>query len=209
MRSRGSWLLVRRFRNEEGFTLPELLVAITILGLIAGPLSAAVISFLLNGAKVGARLNESKDQQIAAAYWQQDVSSVGRRDSSGAPANALNIDADNCGTPGSSKIITMSWVKYELDGGSTIARVTYSTAEQGTHLVRTTCGAIGSSVATLARNVEAGTIQCSISGGAYTVGACGQTGLGGSTINLKFTVKDSSNRGDPYTVTLLGQRRQT
>lgn len=198
----------RRTRDDSGFTLIELTITVSILGIIIVPLCAIVTTYLINSAKVGARLNESKDQELAAAYWQQDVASTGVRDSSGNPANAINVSGSDCGSPGAAKIITLSWTTYALDGTTTTANVTYSTAASGTQLVRTACGA-ASGTSTVSNHVDAGTaIQCSLNGAAYT--ACtGLSGTGGSTLNLRFTVKDSSNRGQPYQVTLIGQRRQS
>jgi len=66
-------------RRDDGFTLIELLMSIAILGIIAFPLGNAVISYFHNTDATVARLGESHDAQIAAAYFAQDVESIGVR----------------------------------------------------------------------------------------------------------------------------------
>jgi prepilin-type N-terminal cleavage/methylation domain-containing protein len=72
-------LLRRLRRDDRGLTLPELLIAIVILGVIIGPLTAALIVYVLNSDRTMARLSESNDVQIVSAYFAQDVQSTGIR----------------------------------------------------------------------------------------------------------------------------------
>lgn len=66
-------------QDERGFTLVELLVAIVILGIIAVPLGNVIIGYLRNTDATTARLSESHDAQVSAAYFSADVASVGVR----------------------------------------------------------------------------------------------------------------------------------
>jgi prepilin-type N-terminal cleavage/methylation domain-containing protein len=70
---------VRLMRDERGFTLPELLISITILGMIIGPLTAALVVYTRNADSTVARMSESHDVQIASAYFAQDIQSTGVR----------------------------------------------------------------------------------------------------------------------------------
>lgn len=196
----------RDLRDQSGFTLVELIVGITILGIIMVPLTTLVITYLLNSASIAAQLNESKDQQVSAAYWQQDVASIGKRDGTGGALNSINADSA-CGSAGTA-LVTFSWTKFALDGTSSIVRVTYFSANGGQSLVRAACdGAVTQS--TLARNVDASVgFTCSVNGSSW-VQCSTLGGAGGSKIYLKFRVRDSSGKGSPYDTTLIGQRRQT
>ena len=66
-------------RDERGFTLPEMLIAITILGMIIGPLTAALVVYMRNADSTVARMSEAHDVQIASAYFAQDIQSTGVR----------------------------------------------------------------------------------------------------------------------------------
>lgn len=67
-------------RDDAGFTLVELLMAIVILGVISAPLAGLIIAGLRQSASASARLQLSHDSQISATYFGQDVSTVGIRD---------------------------------------------------------------------------------------------------------------------------------
>ena len=66
-------------RREDGFTLPELIITVAIIGIIAAGLTGVVISYLKTTTDTQSRLTESHDVQFAAAYWQRDVASIGVR----------------------------------------------------------------------------------------------------------------------------------
>src|SRR5262249_39658875 len=106
-------------RDDRGVTLIELLVAVVILGIIIGPLTAGLISFFRNTDATNNRMAESHDEQIASAYFAQDVQSLGVRDWTTAPFSLTtsfeqNVSAtggtDPCGPngpPGAK--IRMAW----------------------------------------------------------------------------------------------------
>lgn len=77
---------MRLTRDDRGLTLPEMLIAITILGIIIGPLTAAFIVYVRNADSTIARMSESHDVQIASAYFAEDVQSAGVR-ASASPYN--------------------------------------------------------------------------------------------------------------------------
>ncbi len=71
-------VLVRfaRLRDEEGFTLVELMVGMVITVLLMGSIAAALIVGLKTTDETTARLNESHDAQISSAYLANDVQSA-------------------------------------------------------------------------------------------------------------------------------------
>jgi type II secretory pathway component PulJ len=66
----------RRNHNDVGFTLIELLMVCTILPLIIGAISVALISVLSVQSNVSNRLNDSTDAQTVSANFQKDVQSA-------------------------------------------------------------------------------------------------------------------------------------
>ena len=73
-------MLSRRPPRDEGFTLIELVISISILGIMAVALIGMLFGYVRNANETSTRLNESSDQQFVAAYWQNDVSSLGVHD---------------------------------------------------------------------------------------------------------------------------------
>ena len=87
-------------RNDCGFTLVELLVVITILGMIIAPLAGVVLSYVRTSTVTTARLAESHDVQITAAYWNQDVAGMGTRSTSGSNPFTQSIELNVAATGG-------------------------------------------------------------------------------------------------------------
>lgn len=207
-----------RSRDDAGFTLPELLITMAILGIIMVPLSQVVISYMLNGEIIRARQTESKDQQIASHYWSADVASVGKRNATTfAAQNGINVDS--CGSGGTPQI-SLSWTKFSFTAPATTTTtstttVTYyttaSTATTGGTLIRRSCAGGAPVSQTIARSLlidGAHPVQCSVGSGSFA--ACSSmSGTGDGGIRLRFYVADPSGRGQGYWTTLRGQRRQT
>jgi prepilin-type N-terminal cleavage/methylation domain-containing protein len=208
---------VRRRRDDRGVTLIEVLVAISILTVIMVPLGNALISFFRNTDATSGRLSESHDAQIAAAYFAQDVQSLGRRDW-GATGFALQQSIEvNVGSadgpypcaPGTpNAAIRFLWD----DTIAGVVRVSYVVQTVGTErqLRRITC--IGSSAISsdlvLAHNLDPGAAVgppvCSTScDGGVGVPAVPQW------VKLTLTLKSPATTGAGLTVTLVGQRRQS
>ncbi|TCC60339.1 type II secretion system protein [Kribbella pittospori] len=199
---------MKRAEQEQGFTLIEMLVAIVIIGIVMVPLSNVLIGFLRTDGTASARLDESHDAQIAATYWAQDVASIGIRQpydlgtKTFPLAQSVNVSFP-CSTPaGSSTVVTLGWDELDAAGTPSAVRVAY--VRTGTDLVRLRCdGGSLTSTATLAHNLNgAPAVTCSTS--------C--TGSGSAvpqTITLTFDISDPSGKGQPYSLTLAGQRRQS
>lgn len=211
----------RRSTTDRGFTLIELLISVAIIGVIAVPLSDVVISFFKNTTTTRARLNESHDQQITNAYWQQDVASIGLRDTTYNPDPAVHTYpslrsvnltlACNANLPAGTKVITLSWNQYDASANQTQIGVAYVAQASGTRylLLRAHCtGSTVDSLTTLAHNLTAvPTVTCA--GGGVT--GCNDTNATAvpTTVSLGMNISDPSGRGEPYDATFTGERRQT
>jgi prepilin-type N-terminal cleavage/methylation domain-containing protein len=85
-------------RRDDGFTLAELLVAITILGIISIPISVAVTTGLRSLGRSDDRADDSRSALISAAYFATDVANAN---------TVVKNDANACG--GGTAIVSVSW----------------------------------------------------------------------------------------------------
>ena len=117
----------RRARGAGGLTLVELVVAVTVVGLIVGPLTAAAEFFISHGGTATGVFADDTSVRSAISLFDTDAQSA---ESVTAP------DPAPCGS-GSSALVTMSWT----DDSGTIFRASWSTQTSGTtiSLVRQRC----------------------------------------------------------------------
>jgi prepilin-type N-terminal cleavage/methylation domain-containing protein len=198
--------------GEGGFTLIELLVAITIMGIIIVPLGTAFTAFLHNTDTTIRRVGESRDAQISAAYFAQDVASIGDRDESNVLLQSVETSSPPqltpCGT--GTPIVGFAWDDPTSTTVSSQVRVVYVSVATSTErqLHRMVC--LGASTTPtvnliLAHNLDpttAPTVTCSTS--------C--SGFGDAVpqwVTLVLSIRNSANTGAPLRITLTGQRRQT
>ncbi|MDT5323644.1 MAG: hypothetical protein QOF25_796 [Mycobacterium sp.] len=201
----------RRYaRRDDGFTLIELLVSVVILGVVLAGLAGVVLTYLKDTNSAVGRLQESHDAQISAAYFTQDVESVGVRAT--ATPFGLQSSIDNasypCATAGTTPVIRFAWNDYaDTAGDLDQVRVAYVLNSARTELHRLTCknDATVTSDTVLAHELDPAnqaTASCSPSPCAsYT------TTLP-RTVSMILTIKDQYHVGGPFTVTLTGHPRQ-
>ena len=203
-------------RQEDGFTLPELIITVTIIGIIATGLTGVVISYLKTTTDTQSRLTESHDVQFAAAYWQRDVASIGVRSyDSGTKTFPLQQSVQvtpACNLPSGTRVVTLAWSEYtssDSTAAPTTITVSYVAAPDdagGFNLLRVRCtGSVKDSSLEVMHSLDAvPTVTC-------VPADC--TGAGTNVpivVEINVSVLDPDGRGTTaLTATLSGERRQT
>jgi prepilin-type N-terminal cleavage/methylation domain-containing protein len=111
-------------RRDEGMTMIELVVAVLIMAIIIGPLSASVLVGLASVQQSEQRTTNTADQQVFASFFVHDVQS----------ADDVSATSATCGGAGS--VLELHWV----DPGTAVdTRVAY--VKTGAVLTRKACAA--------------------------------------------------------------------
>lgn len=215
--------LERQDGRSAGFTLVELLVSISILSLIMLPLSGLVISYFHNQGTSVARVEESHDAQISAAYFAQDVNAIGHRDYTTINASltatssiqqnaAYNAGGFTCGTA-ATPTAAVRFLSDDFDSAqaqqTTVVAYVIKTVGTERQLHRLRCPRGASSIASdivMAHNLTAAApVLTCFSGTAATV-PCTGSALP-VKVQLQFVVQQGN--GAPLTIILVGERRMT
>ena len=162
-------------RSSDGFTLIEVLLAVTILGLVMAPLSGAMFLLLRTNGATSDRVSAAHDELMLAAYWSGDVQST---------TTISMTDATSCpaGSSGSTLVARLRWT--DLDSANvTVTRVVAywsvpSSATSDAQLVRQTCDDAGStgsvalrSAVTVTHGLTSAGVSCFSSSGTDTTSA--------------------------------------
>lgn len=218
-------------RDDDGFTLIELVITVAIVAIISMALIGTVWEYLRLGNQTSTRLNESTDQEFVSAYWQQDVSSLGDHGfavGAAAPifdAQAVWQGALPPGLPAScaslvtgTPLISLAWSEYPGDPDSTITWTNktpnyaiYFTS--GAQMYRVRCGTTSTKLI-VARHLDPSnppTTACADASGAV-VGCPDATHPAPPwSVSMTISVRDATQAvpaSTAYRATLKAQRRQ-
>ena len=115
-------------RSEDGFTLIELVISIGILGVVFSAMSLAMFGALRANKETTSRVDLTRDEQFAAAYFGGDVAgansmSAGGSAACGATGTAIAAFSGQSFDDRATSTVTQTWVGY-LFKVSTVGSVT-------------------------------------------------------------------------------------
>ena len=218
MRMRG----IRRDRGDDGFTLVEMIVTITIMGVISFALFGVVIEYLRTSSTTESRLSESTDQQFVSTYWQADVSSLGTR-ATYRPADPDPLPPSksvwvnerppgNCGSGAGDPVVAFTWTDFKVGTdehtawdytSQAVAYVAVGPDSGGQYVLkRVRCGAGSGTPITVAHSLTAPPVpSCNPS--------CDPAGSLPDRVSLSMNVRNLADpRSAGYTTVLTADRRQ-
>lgn len=208
-------------REEDGFTLIELVVSVAILGIISAALFGTIFAYLKVSQKTASQLAESTDQQFVSAYWQADVSSLGNRaldtTTPAAPVPAstsvFKDPGGGCGSAAGAVVVRLEWVEFTVGADEITAwhtdpeSVAYvlvgSSAPYRLERVRCDAGGAKTPIVVARMLVDKPTVLCDGSASCPTGTSLPEQ------MSMTLRVRDTEHLQSPgYTTVLTADRRQ-
>ena len=133
---------------ERGFTIAELIVAITVLGVIMVPIATTLLSASQVNDRVRENINASVNRDVLSSYFTNDVASV---DAAGVSSNT-SYACDTSPSGGGTLFVTFNSTKLTSGGTLQMRRTSYWITGSGkaTSLERRSCEGITPSTTTAA-----------------------------------------------------------
>ncbi len=111
--------------RDGGMTLPELVIAISMMGLIVTVLSSAIIVTLRQQDNTEGRLNVAQAEQSISMWIPADLSSASVVDTSPEATPCGATVCDGIDLSGGSNVLMLSWESVDGDGTVTTTNVSY------------------------------------------------------------------------------------
>lgn len=214
----GDGTVTPRSAEEDGFTLIELLLAVVLVSVITLAVGDALIGFTRNTDATIHRLGESHDAQISAAYFAQDVASIGIRDRDEALEQSVETRSRSkalaCGPPRGRLVLRLGWDDPVTAIRSTQVLVSYvveAVAGQR-QLHRLVCspsdGTVSDTIVAHYLGATLPVVTCA-DAKAQPTPCYGSAADVPQSVSMVLSLDHVGDSGSAYTVTLTGSRRQT
>ncbi len=126
-------------RGGSGFTLIELTIAISILGLVAAGITSAIIVAMQTTSEANTRLNRSGDLQLTSAFFLADAHGANSFAANNQPG-FTGTSAPACGPAASRLVVEFQGTDYAGPGVPTgLTTVSYVLGLDGAELIRRAC----------------------------------------------------------------------
>ena len=157
---------MRPQRNNDGFTLIELVMAIVLGALVSGVIVAAIITSLNIADSTSEQVKDSTDASLISAFLYRDAQAAGGTDPAKAQLDSTlgvsTTDSGTCGVPaGSTLVVRFSWLDRQTVSSKRVMLATYSFNSSTKQLTRRLCQDGVSSDSILARTLTTASATCS------------------------------------------------
>ena len=127
---------LRRRAGDSGMTLPEVLIAVTMLGLLVAVISSSLVVTMRQQSSTEGRLNVARSEQSVGLWLPGDLASAGvvSVEPDWSPCRHIEVDGEweptgvECpplGLPAGSNALMLGWSYKDADGNVTYTNVSY------------------------------------------------------------------------------------
>ena len=141
-------------RSNSGFTLIELVVVITVVGVLAVAVSNAIVVILRNNVSVSTRVDDNRDLIALATWFPQDANSTPTSNGAGTGAELGNLPSQCSTGDVGEPLVRMTWSEKPGTSTADTYRVSYQAVRSAGSMIikRVSCKNLGAaSVATASK----------------------------------------------------------